>query len=236
MKAPPLRVWLIALVAMTACPLVAVFAWLTHSVEQKAEREAQADARELASRIAARADALPVEAERLLWVLGRRHLVHTEARRGGGAGPTCDPLINDVAALYAYYANSLVVDRDGTVLCSALPFRPGWSVKERAWFRELVEEKRLVIGDAVVGAASGRFIVPIAEPLFDAAGNVSGAVEISGDLVNLKQSLHPAGPMGARILLVDHRGPVLASSSAEAQTDPDLSSHPLIPPPLHNNH
>ena len=161
MKAPPLRIWLIALVAMTACPLAAVFAWLTHSVERKAEREAQSDARDLAARVAARADALPVEAERLLWVLGRRQLVKAEVRSGGARSQTCDPLINDFAALYAYYANSLVVDRGGTVLCSALPFQPGWSVKERAWFRELVDEKRLVIGDAVMGAASGRFVVPL---------------------------------------------------------------------------
>jgi signal transduction histidine kinase/CheY-like chemotaxis protein len=228
MKAPPLRVWLIALVAMTACPLVAVFAWLTHSVEQKAEREAHANAHDLAARVAVRADALPVEAERLLWVLGRRHVVRAEARRGGARSPTCDPLINDFAALYAYYANAVAVDRDGTVLCSALPFRPGWTVKDRGWFRELVEEKRLVIGDAVVGPASGRFIVPIAEPLFDAAGNVSGAVGLSIDLVHLTQSLHPAGPMGARILLVDQRGRVLSSSSSEAEIGRDFSADPLV--------
>jgi len=233
MKAPPLRIWLIALVAMTACPLAAVFAWLTHSVERKAEREAQSDARDLAARVAARADALPVEAERLLWVLGRRQLVHAEARGGGARSPTCDSLINDFAALYAYYANSLVVDRGGTVLCSALPFQPGWSVKERAWFRELVDEKRLVIGDAVMGAASGRFVVPIAEPLFDVAGNVRGAVGLTVDLVHLTQSLHPAGPMGARILLVDHRGRVLSSSSGEAEIGRDLSAEPLIAHALH---
>ena len=233
MKAPPLRIWLIALVAMTACPLAAVFAWLTHSVERKAEREAQSDARDLAARVAARADALPVEAERLLWVLGRRQLVKAEVRSGGARSQTCDPLINDFAALYAYYANSLVVDRGGTVLCSALPFQPGWSVKERAWFRELVDEKRLVIGDAVMGAASGRFVVPIAEPLFDVAGNVRGAVGLTVDLVHLTQSLHPAGPMGARILLVDHRGRVLSSSSGEAEIGRDLSAEPLIAHALH---
>ena len=126
----------------------------------------------------------------------------------------CDPVFNHFLSANKFYANLLLDNADGDVICNAAkgPNLKGL-VTQRPWFKSLMATGKRQVGDPTVGQVVGRWINALAEPVLDDAGRVRGALVLTVDLwnyqfhldSNFKESLF-------LVTILDSRGAVVARS------------------------
>lgn len=111
---------------------------------------------------------------------------------------------------YSLYANLILLDRNGTPLCSSLPLPPGKSFFNSPWFQRVLSARDLIVGDYEAVRADGRSGQPIALSIRDSTGQVRVVLvaaldpEWLGDFVAQAQA-----PAGITITLLDRKSTVL---------------------------
>lgn len=118
-------------------------------------------------------------------ILGYANTYLTSIRHAYGAGHTTQAAI-DYVRRYPPSADFLshvtIIDRHGTpIFNSAYPLREGVSVTDRDYFRHFAggAEDTLFIPPPSIGRNSGKVIVRMVRPLFDADGNFDGVVFVA---------------------------------------------------------
>ncbi len=166
------------------------------------------------NQLATQADVTRTEGERwiqrtesLLTGLAARQDIIT-ATRGG----TCPAVFGGFLDEAPQYANLVLSDADGRILCSALPtggykiMRPNDSL-----LTQVKRERQVAIGQLQLGPISGRWIVPVAYPLHDEAGRFAGLIGVALNLANLQPLTRDAGLLKKiDVALVDGSNAVLA--------------------------
>ncbi len=96
----------------------------------------------------------------------------------------CNGFLSDFRDLPYAYANFLVVDANGRLICSAVPLLPVQSVdySDRQWFQRVAHDDQFTVGAPVISRTTGKWVVPLAYPLHNAQGTFVGALSMPLDL------------------------------------------------------
>ena len=142
----------------------------------------------------------------------------------------CDPLLASLLKSNPLYANFGVVDRNGMLLCSALPFSHPINDTDRMWFRRAVETRAFAVGDYVVSRTAHFPTLNCGCPFFDDDGNILGVAFAALDLKWESQLLAGAHlPEGTVATLLDSSGNILArSADSEKWIGQSVADTPFI--------
>ena len=201
-------------------PVLLLMAWMGWmGSEEKIDRE-RTRAAHLAE-LLAREQALP-------FALGRQKLQDLALMRVL-AGPIvkadCRSLLRQIVTENNYLTGVILYSADGEALCSSVDV-PSPPVADRAWFRQALADKRMVVSDYLVGRTSGKSVVAMALPLLDAKGGVRAVLTLAIDLAWMGRALArvPVAE-GTNIVVVDGAGTVLAP---ERWLGRSVAEHPVF--------
>ncbi|MDB5863344.1 MAG: hypothetical protein JWO70_1150 [Betaproteobacteria bacterium] len=204
-----IRSRLIALVLAIALPLLAFAGFLIHSNAAQSRRVAEFSALAIARDVAGATDEfLDASAKVLPRLAGRTRFTdkgHIE----------CDPLLPEFHAVLPRIVNIIVVDREGTLVCSAIPFPGGRfeSAANEPWFKATLKERRSFLSPPRIGKISGKWISSFTYPIFDTTGEPRGVMTLAIDLVKFEPVMRAlALPPGAIAGIIDEHGTVVARS------------------------
>jgi len=142
----------------------------------------------------------------------------------------CDPLLASLLKNNPLYANFGVVDRNGALVCSGLPFIHPINYADRMWFRRAVETRAFAVGDYVVSRTAHAPTLTCSFPFFDDDGNLLGVAFAALDLKWESQLLAGAHlPDGTVATLLDSSGNILArSADSEKWVGQSVADTPFI--------
>jgi signal transduction histidine kinase len=204
-----IRTRLIGLVLAIALPLLAFAGFLIHSNAAQSRRVAEFSALAIARDVAGATDEFLDATAKVLPRLADR------TRFTDRGDIECDPLLADFHAVLPRIVNVVVIDREGALVCSAVPFPPGLfkTARDEAWFHATLAERRSFLSPPRIGKISKKWISSFTYPIFDAAGKAQGVITLAIDLVRFEPVMRAlALPPGAIAGIVDEQGTVVARS------------------------
>jgi hypothetical protein len=92
------------------------------------------------------------------------------------------PLANALILDSKKYTNIGVTDARGVWLCDARATPKRISSVDRSWFQQVLKARQFIVGNFVVGKASGKAVIVTALPIFDAHGGVKRVIFSSIDI------------------------------------------------------
>ncbi len=123
----------------------------------------------------------------------------------------CSPLLARLLHESPRYVNLGVIDADGYLRCSAMPFRQPVSLKQREYFQRVLESGRFAAGNFQVGAVTRERTLNVGYPLRTADGRVRGVVFAALDLRWLNRlAAETSLPARSTLAVLDAAGTVLA--------------------------
>jgi len=217
----------IALLAVAlALPLVALIAYNLYDNARRELVEAEAAVRRLAESGANRAARFIEDARLTLEPIAKRPLVRAMDRA------RCDPGLKDLLELYPRAGNFLVVDREGRILCGAIPPPRDRVIRiaDESLLRQVLETGQFALSRPVIGRINQRWTVAAVQPVRGDNGEVVGTVSMSIDLIHWRPlQARDALPAGAIVSLVTADGIVIANSEdAEAWIGRDVSGGEIM--------
>ncbi len=123
----------------------------------------------------------------------------------------CNEILAGILELHPYTANLGLINREGDLLCSALPFTPPINLSDRAYFQRVLQSRAFAIGDFQVGRVTGIPNINAGYPVLDPEGDLQSVVFAAIDLtwVNLLAE-NARLPEGSTVTSIDTRGVILA--------------------------
>jgi PAS domain S-box-containing protein len=143
-------------------------------------QQALAEARATVARMAKEA-----ESELAAHIQGARQLLHAMAANPalrGSEFAACSAALAAQLKLGQRYATFNVAAPDGRLLCHSDPAAAPANFADRDYFRRALETRQAAIGKPVIGRASNRALLPVAQPLPDASGKVQRVLAAGLDL------------------------------------------------------
>lgn len=157
-------------------------------------------------------------AKRILGMLARQPEV-------AAARPPCDATLRGAIADPGMIINFARSDRNGTVQCSGMRFRPGTSFAGADWWEQARANPRFSLSLPMLGPISGRQVTVAAQPVFDAAGRFDGMVSAAIPLDWIRQSLDRARLSKRAIAAIaDPRGRIVLASSPTTIRSVDVAA------------
>jgi putative nucleotidyltransferase with HDIG domain len=211
-----LRVRLILLVLAALLPALvfSLYAYFEHRAHTAAA--AQQQALTMARYAAGRNEQLVTSTRDLLALLARLPEVRS------GTVEECNGVLAGLLGDSPTYANIGLIEPDGRLSCSALPFTGTVDLSDRAYFRLAVQTRAFAAGEYQVGRITGRSTINFAYPVLDdvgpagntnatGAGGLRGVVYAAVDLDWLNRlAVQSDLPPGSSLALLDSQGTILA--------------------------
>lgn len=123
----------------------------------------------------------------------------------------CDGFLRSLRQQNPLYANIGMVDAEGNLLCSALPFDAPINFADRPWFRRAVAAKAFAVGDLLVGRLSKVPSLGMGYPVYGEDGRLQKVLYATLELVGLQEMAKKLQlPPGAVVAVVDANGILLA--------------------------
>jgi PAS domain S-box-containing protein len=219
-----LRSRLIVLVLVAVLPAMGMTLYTGLEERQIQKAQAQENALRL-TRLAAGDLVQMVEGARQL-LLGLAQLPEVrKASRG-----VCEELFANLLKHYPYYINLGVVDSDGSLFCSALPFEMPVNVYDRGYFQRAFSTRRFAVSGHQLDSITGKGTMNFANPVLNDSGEVQSVVFASLDLEWFNQlEVEAQLPAGGALVVVDHRGRILARYPVgEQKVGALLTDEPLV--------
>ena len=199
-----LRARLLVLVSAAVLPVTAAILYGGYEQRRRAIADVEREALEVAASAAAEHDRLLAETRQLLRVLARVPDVRA-------TGPACGDFLVKLVDENEQYVNLGVINADGQLVCSALPFTPPVDLSDREYFLRALQTRDVALGQYQIGRVTGAATVNLGYPLVDPAGPVQGVVFAAVPLEWLQQRLAQANlPDQSVIVVLDSDGMVLA--------------------------
>ncbi len=151
--------------------------------------------------------------------------------RRPGQAALCSRTFANLRAQNELYANIGVIDPDGALRCSALPFAARVDFSNRDYFREAMRTRAFTIGGYQIGVVTGKGNANLAVPVLDAAGNPQAVVFIALDLGAMAGRLIETTslPEGSTLIILDDHGTILVRQpDPEQWVGKSLPDAPLI--------
>lgn len=191
-------------VLLVAVPVLALLVWTAVQLRQAVREDVAIKAQAMIGLAARQQESLLANAHGLLAALAQLPRLQDEAGQ-------CHAVLKGLLADRTGYVNFGVIDANGRVRCSALPFEPGLNLADRDYFRRALEGNHFAAGVYQVGRITGAPSINFGYPIRDAAGQpiavVFAAVDTAwfASLVDAKIL-----PAGSTVTLLDHGLRVLA--------------------------
>lgn len=213
-----LRSRLVAVVAVTLLPLVALSGWYAKREQQRIDMSS-------AEPVVAAAEAV-VSRHRELLAGSRRMLVAMCAEDTVQLSAKPDAMASDINACEAYlrrvlgtfpneYSSAVVTDAQGVARCSSAPTAIGMAFDDREIFRAVRDAKKFTVGTQVAGRVTPNTVIPLALPILQ-GGEFRGMCSVGISLPIFADLLTPARTADdIAVSLVDRSG-VPIGGSAEA--------------------
>ncbi len=133
--------------------------------------------------------------------------------RAGRAGD-CSMLLAGIEPLYAPFPQIAVTDREGWIVCSAVPVAGGTSAADRKYFKEAMARGEFVVSEPLIGRVSERPVIVLATPYFGDDGSAGGVIIVSLDLGWMSATLARFGfPPGSSVGIAGSDGVIVARSA-----------------------
>ncbi len=108
------------------------------------------------------------------------------------------------------YTALLAVKPNGDVFASNQPLTKPVNFADRPWFQRLLKTRDFIIGEYVIGRASGKPTVVLAYPVLDDKGQIKALLAIGLDLEALKKTvIEIKFPEGTSVSVIDNDGTIL---------------------------
>jgi two-component system sensor histidine kinase/response regulator len=119
---------------------------------------------------------------------------------------------------------------NGAVTCTALAGTTGVNVADRAWFKQSVQSRQMIVSDVVIGRVTGKPAITFGRAVRDDDGKITGVLYLSLSPDWLQQALTAAQlPERARLVVVDGHGAVtIRYPDPEQWTGKNASDFPLV--------
>jgi signal transduction histidine kinase len=127
----------------------------------------------------------------------------------------CSRFLAQVREAYTQYTGIITIRPDGRMFCDSLSTGRELDLSGRDYFRRALAVTGDVVLEPTFGRLTGRAVMQVAYPVRDSANDLRFVLLASLDLARLLGDEAPAVP-GARILMVDDRGQVLAAAPSDA--------------------
>jgi len=205
-----LRFRLVLLVLLAVAPVAAVILYNGAERRHAASAEVRQEALQLTEMSVLQQEQVLEGSRQLLVALGSLvQLSGIDALRQETCGPAFAKLKED----FSFYSNLGVVNRQGDLVCSALPLAAPVSLADRSWFIRAQASRSFSVGDYQVGRLTGVPTLNVALPVLDRSGAFTGAIFLAIDLNWLNETLSRTSlPKGAALTLFDRNGTIIARS------------------------
>lgn len=127
----------------------------------------------------------------------------------------CASFLSEIGKLQPVYANLLVLNKSGRVVCSAreIPQGAQKGPDPKYYFNDVAETNYFVIGKPAKGFLTGRWVSTFAYPIRDGYGAFNGLIGIAVDLVKFQPfSLNEQMLPGAYSGIINRDGIILTAS------------------------
>lgn len=123
----------------------------------------------------------------------------------------CSEYMANIASALDYMAGIAVLDQNGIAWCSSDPHGLGVDLSDRPYLKSAMAGNTFVVGEYLIGRASGKPILPVALPVRDANKRPVGTIVASINLQWVSEQLKERGvPEGGSITVADRTGVILA--------------------------
>jgi len=119
--------------------------------------------------------------------------------------PASNKLLGQLLKQYPLYASLFVINAEGIIWSSALPFTPQ-SVKHRKYFQDAKRAKDFSVGEYVISITAQTPVLHFSYPILDDRGRFKGVVGVSFNLAHYGKIFSLAKlPKGSTLNLLDHK-------------------------------
>ena len=221
-----LRVRLLLLVLVCVIPAWGMIAYTASAQRRIAVGEIRKNVLQLAEFIAHEEEQILQGARQLLIAL-------TKFIQKEDSQPSeCNNFSADLLKQFRRYANIGAVNSNGEVYCSAVPFDHTPNAADQLWYRRAVETGDFAVGDYHVGRITGKPVLVLAYPSFNAARDTRAVVFAALDLQWLNQhkfDIEDQLPDDFTITQIDENGVILSHQPASDQSPgPTMLSNSLV--------
>ncbi len=174
-----IRTYLLLLVLALSVPLVMVVGYGIYSDRQQTIADTKLSLKILVNTMVTNTGGKIDNTRLLLQRLAERPIVkETDAKH-------CDPILKDIFILHPEYANVDYTDKDGVMVCSAVPEPSGKpiNIANTSWFRKVTTERRFIVGEPHFGPITGKWVSVLTSPIFNEKHELIGTVQLP---LNLK--------------------------------------------------
>ncbi|MBI3042509.1 MAG: EAL domain-containing protein [Betaproteobacteria bacterium] len=182
---PGIRARLFALILLACAPPVGSMFYSAFESRQVGIEDAKNDLREMLKLIAIDLETMIRGSEQLLLVLAEVPAVRQLEKEA------CSRLFAGLVNEYKHYTSIYATTKSGEVVCSGIPSEGrerSVNVRGRDYFDAVINTGRPARGQPVIGLRTGKPVLPLAHPLTDASGAVTGMVGTSLDLTRYVES------------------------------------------------
>lgn len=124
----------------------------------------------------------------------------------------CSAFLAKLHKQYPLYSNIGLLDVQGNVLCSALPFLSSVNLADRLYFKKALEKKGFAIGEYQVGRITKKATINFGQAMLDEQKNIKGVLFAALDLSWLQQLANTAIlPTQGTLMVLDQKGKILVS-------------------------
>ncbi|MGE0339450.1 MAG: diguanylate cyclase [Xanthobacteraceae bacterium] len=198
-----LRWLLIAIVALAALPVFALYLARLNASSQHALEQAREFAASLAQSAASQQHNLVLNARGLAEAI--KHIPSIASR------PDCDGLLSNINAKASWASSIFLLDKSGVGLCgSRLPAR-GMNFADRTYFKETLRTGEFTVSAAIIGRVTKQPVVAMAMPIWNAAGEIANVVVIGVEMNWLPAVANAAQQRYQGLVLVMNRDGGLVS-------------------------
>ncbi len=199
-----IRWWLGALVAGAVLPLLLLLIWIYGTQVRREEQDARETALQIARTTASRMRLLHTDSLALMRDMAARPRIRDLDRA------PCDPLFV-IVDFFPQYADLLLFDRAGSLVCGAQPAPEDRAVSDlaRQWIAATLRDGGLPPGTPVIRPLGNRWVSVLSVPVRGAEGGVNGTLV----LVQLPEALATPLPPDAVMTILDRRGTIVARST-----------------------
>src|SRR5258708_23620199 len=154
----PIRAQLLCLVLVIIVPLTGLLIYLKYEEATDDVLNASKSTLNLAQITAASTEQFLADSQTLLSHLAQRALDYDVVPA------QCDAFLSDYRSLPRAYANFIIVDASGRLVCSAVSLLPGQSVNynDRQWYQQVLRDDQFTIGVPVIYRTSCKWGIPMA--------------------------------------------------------------------------
>jgi PAS domain S-box-containing protein len=122
----------------------------------------------------------------------------------------CRTLLVAMLKEYERYSNLGLVNRNGDVICSALPMKGLVNIANGPGFQRAMQTREFAIGTYQLGRITGKSMLSLNCPVFDAGGQLQGVLFAALDLGWFNQlAVQTNLPQGSTLKVLDSNGTVL---------------------------